>query len=140
MFCIIIFCIIKISIKQMKHITKYLRFGSKIGWDYFLTIRKYIVIKQGKKFNLPANSMVIWIATYLFYFTRRNIVYSDHIFVMTMWLMSKPTNFTTSSVLVLCVHVVVTCCSCICNYMKGWTKSRCRCDYTLWLIWFSLKM
>jgi hypothetical protein len=133
MFCIIIFCIIKISIKQMKHITKYLRFGSKIGWDFFLTIKKYIVIKQGKKFNLPPNSMVIWIAPYLFYFTRRNIVYSNHIFVMTMWLMSKPTNFRTSSVLVLCVHVVVT-------TRRVEPNSRCRCDYNLWLIWFSLKM
>jgi len=37
-------------------------------------------------------------------------------------MLSKPINFMTSNVLVLHVHVVVACCSHICNYMKGWTK------------------
>jgi hypothetical protein len=120
MFCIIIFCIIKISIKQMKHITKYLKFGHKIGWNVFLTIKNTLLLNKERNSTYHPNSMVIWIAPYVFYFTKRNVVYSNHIFVTTMRLMSKPTNFTTSSVLVLCVHVIAICCSC--NYTKGWTK------------------
>ncbi len=57
-----------------------------------------------------------------FYFntsTRRNVVYSNHIFTTTMQLMSKPIDFTTSSVLILRVHVIATCCNHICNYKKG---------------------
>jgi hypothetical protein len=52
----------------------------------------------------------------------RNVIHFDNIFATTMRLVSKPTDFTTSNVLVLHVHVVTTCCSCICNYSKGWTK------------------
>ncbi len=51
--------------------------------------------------------------------TRRNFVHFDHIFATIMRLMSKPTNFTTSSVLVLRVHVVAISSSHICNYRKG---------------------
>jgi hypothetical protein len=50
---------------------------------------------------------------------RRNVVHSNHIFVTTMQLVSKPIYFMTNNVLVLCVHVVATCCSRICNYRKG---------------------
>ncbi len=49
-------------------------------------------------------------------FTRRNVVDSNHIFIIIMQLMSKPSNFMTSNVLVLHVHVVVTCYNHICNY------------------------
>jgi hypothetical protein len=44
-------------------------------------------------------------------FTTRNVVHFDHIFAITMQLMSKPTDFMTSNVLVLYVYVVATCCS-----------------------------
>jgi hypothetical protein len=42
---------------------------------------------------------------------KKNVVHFDHIFAITMRLMSKPTYFTTSNVLILCVHVIVTCCN-----------------------------
>jgi hypothetical protein len=50
---------------------------------------------------------------------KRNVVHSNHIFATTMRLMSKPTYFMTSNVLVLHVHVVATCYNRICNYKKG---------------------
>jgi hypothetical protein len=37
---------------------------------------------------------------------RRNVVHSDHIFMITMRLMSKPTYFTTNSVV---VDIIATC-------------------------------
>jgi hypothetical protein len=52
-------------------------------------------------------------------FTKRDVVHSNHIFVITMRLMSKPTCITTSNVLFLHVHVVATSCNHICNYKKG---------------------
>jgi hypothetical protein len=59
-------------------------------------------------------------ATYCF--IRKNVVHFDHIFMITMQPMSKLTYFTTNNVLVLCVHVVATCCNHICNYRKHLTK------------------
>ncbi len=65
-------------------------------------------------------------------FTRSNEVHSNHIFVTTMRLVSKPTYFMTSSVLIIHVHVVTTCY----NYIYAITRkvepnSNRRFDYNL---------
>jgi hypothetical protein len=58
--------------------------------------------------------------------TRRNVVHSDHSFATTMRLMSKSTNFTTSSVLVVHVQVYA-----YATTEKVEPNSTCRCNHNL---------
>jgi hypothetical protein len=67
-------------------------------------------------------------------FTRRNVVHSNHIFATTMQLMSKPTYFTTSNVLLLHVHVVQLVVIAYVTIEKVEPNFSCRCDYNLQLI------
>jgi hypothetical protein len=66
--------------------------------------------------------------------TRKQVVHFNHIFATTMQLMSKPTYFTTSGVLVLQVHVVTTCVIIDATTRKVEANSSCKCDYILQLI------
>jgi len=59
---------------------------------------------------------------------RRNVIHSNHIFATTIQLVSKLTYFMTNNVLVLCVHVVATCCSCICNTGRVEPNSSYKCN------------
>jgi hypothetical protein len=103
-------CFVTLSISLIFNVCNYLL---NTFWSLDLEIHIVLLI-------MPMLKLTFGMIEYVkLHYTRRNVVHSNHKFVTTMQLVSKPINFTTIDVLIFHVTVVASVGNHICNYMKG---------------------